>query len=249
MLGTASEPQAKESTDGEPEAIEPVPPSHADAGPLELEPSKAIQLAFEHRLDLEISRGRVYDAQRDVIVAADGLRADVTLTGTAKIGEGRSLSSAGSPDAKLRTDKGTYTTGLALELPWERTAERNAYRKSFIALERAVRDVQELEDQMKLAIRDALRNLVQARESHKIQAQALRLAQRRVQSTELFLQAGRAQIRDVLEAQEALVSAQNALTAALVDYRVAELELQRDMGVLAVNEKGLWREYSGNENE
>ena len=91
--------------------------------------------------------------------------------------------------------------------------------------------------------KNALRTLLQARESYKIQAQAVALARRRVTSTNLFLQAGRAQIRDVLEAQESLVSAQNALTAALVDYRVAELELQRDMGVLAIDEKGLWREY------
>jgi outer membrane protein TolC len=60
----------------------------------------------------------------------------------------------------------------------------------------------------------------------------------------LFLEAGRAEIRDVLESQEALVSAQNALTAALVNYRVGELALQRDLGVLALNEEGLWQEYT-----
>jgi outer membrane protein TolC len=64
-----------------------------------------------------------------------------------------------------------------------------------------------------------------------------------VNSVELFLQAGRAEIRDLLDAQEALVSAQNALTAGLVDYRVAALALQRDMGLLETDEKGLWREY------
>jgi len=69
------------------------------------------------------------------------------------------------------------------------------------------------------------------------------VARRRVDSTDLFLQAGRAQIRDLLEAQESLISAQNALTAALVAYRVTELELQRDMGVLHVDANGLWQEY------
>jgi len=63
----------------------------------------------------------------------------------------------------------------------------------------------------------------------------------------LFLEAGRAQIRDLLESQEALLSAQNALTAAIINYRVAELELQRDMAVLQINEKGLWQEYSPGE--
>jgi outer membrane protein TolC len=55
------------------------------------------------------------------------------------------------------------------------------------------------------------------------------------------------QIRDLLEAQDALLSAQNGLTSALVSYRVAELELQADMGLLKIDEKGLWQEYSPGE--
>ena len=125
----------------------------------------------------------------------------------------------------------------------ERTAERNAYRNSIITLQQAVRDVQELEDEIKFQIRNALRTLTEARESFRIQERAVKLAEHRVRSTELSLQYARAHIRDWLEAQEDLVSAQNALSAALVRYRVAELELQRDMGVLELDRKGLWREY------
>ena len=231
-----------------PSADEPVvltPPSK-EGGPLELPPERAVVLALEHRLDLQTAQGRVFDAQRDVVVAADALRAGLSLVGTAAAGSRRGLGSAGSPDAQLRPEKGVYGLGLALDLPLERTAERNAYRNSYIALEQAVRNVQELEDQIKLAIRDALRSLLQARESYVIQARAVGLARSRVESTELFLQAGRAQIRDVLDAQEALVSAQDALTAALVTYRVTELSLQRDMDLLQVDEKGNWREYDPN---
>ena len=76
-----------------------------------------------------------------------------------------------------------------------------------------------------------------------IQAKAVYVAQKRVKSVNMFLDAGRAQTRDLLEAQDALLSAQNALTASVVDYRVAELTIQRDMGVMQVNEKGLWQEY------
>jgi outer membrane protein TolC len=106
-----------------------------------------------------------------------------------------------------------------------------------------VRNLQELEDRVKSDVRDALRTLLSARESVQIQARAVRLAQDRVRSTSLFLEAERAQVRDVLEATEDLISAQNSLTGALVSYRVAEIELQRDLGVLAVDEKGLWVEY------
>lgn len=64
-----------------------------------------------------------------------------------------------------------------------------------------------------------------------------------MKSVNLFLEAGRAQIRDLLEAQDSLLSAQNSLTGAVVDYRVAELGIQRDMGLLKIDEKGLWQEY------
>ena len=75
-----------------------------------------------------------------------------------------------------------------------------------------------------------------------IQRQAVKLAERRVDSTGLLLQAGRAEMRDVLEAQSALLSAQNSLISALVSYRLNELELQRDLGVLNVTVDGTWLE-------
>jgi outer membrane protein TolC len=138
--------------------------------------------------------------------------------------------------------------GAEVDLPWERTEERNNYRKSMITLERAVRTQQEMEDQIKQGVRLSLRNLRSAIESFKIQGEALYLATRRVESTQVFLQAGRAQMRDVLDAQDSLVSAQNAANAALVNCRVAELQLQRDMEVLDMDEEGLWREYKPENN-
>lgn len=213
------------------------------AGPYELPESVALALALEHRLDLQVARGRAIDAQRRVTVAADALEAELNLTGSGTLGERRTVLSAGLPDARLRTEEARYAALLSLDLPLERTAERNALRSSYIALERAVRDYQEREDRVKLDVRDRLRELLEAREGVRTQTQAVAVARRRVESTELFLRAGRAQIRDLLEAQEDLLTASNALSAARVNYRVAELALQQDMGVLRVDEEGLWSEY------
>jgi len=220
-----------------------VQPSREDGGPLELPPQQAVEIALVHRLDLQTVVGGVYDAQRDVVVAANALEMGLSLTATGQAGARRTLGTVGAGNASVRPEHGVYTFGFELDLPLERTAEQNAYRDSYIALERSVRGVQELEDQIKLEVRNALRTLLQARESYRIQLEAVALAERRVDSTALFLQAGRAEVRDVLEAQEDLVNAQNALTAALVDYRVAELNLQRDMGVLQVSDDGLWHEF------
>ena len=232
---------------------QPVPPADApvtlegptreDAGPLELKEEDAVLIALTHRLDLRVAVGRIIDAQRGVAIAADNLRADLTLLGSSSIGESRSLSSAGLPSGQLRTDRGVYSLLLGIDLPFERTAERNVYRNSLIGYERTVRSLQEIEDSVKLDVRGVLRDLLEARESIKIQAEAVRVAQRRVDSTDLFLQAGRAEIRDLLEAQNALNSAQDSLTSAVVNYRIGELELQRDLGTLSVDSSGLWQEF------
>jgi outer membrane protein TolC len=223
--------------------VELVEPSIDDAGPMELPESDAILIALMNRLDLRVAVGQIVDAQRGVAIAADNLRADVTLLGSASLGESRSLGSAGSDDAQIRTDRGFYSLLLGIDLPLERTAERNSYRNTLIAYEQTVRRLQEIEDSVKLDVRNVLRSLLEARESIRIQAEAVRVAQRRVGSTDLFLQAGRAEIRDLLEAQNSLNAAQDALTNAVVNYRIGELQLQRDLGVLEVSNNGLWMEF------
>lgn len=228
--------------------IELEEPSRENGGPLELEEERAVGIALTNRLDLRTELGRVWDAQRAVIVSADRLRAELTLLGTASFGERRTLAGADLDDStSLRPDIANYDALLTLDLPFERTAERNAYRASLVDLEQSVRGVQSLEDVIKSEIREQLRTLLESREGLQIQATAVALAERRVESTRIFLDEGRAATRDLLEAQEALLSAQNALTGALVDYRVAELELQRDMGVLSVDELSQWTEFDASE--
>jgi len=214
------------------------------AGPYELEPTAAARMALQNRLDLRVAQEKVYDAQRQVVIAADRLGAELTLFGSASAGERRSVGSATSDDARIHFNKAAYSALLTLDLPLERVAERNDYRNSLIDLEQAVRSVQTLEDQVKLDVRNRLRTLQSTRESLQIQARAVQVAEKRVRSTKMALEANRASIRDILEAQDALLSAQNALTAAVINYRLAELELQRDIGLLEVNEKGLWREFN-----
>jgi outer membrane protein TolC len=211
---------------------------------LELSEQTAISLGLARRRDLQVAQGKVFDAQRAVVVAADALGAELTFLGSASVGERRTITTADLDNARLRTDKGVFSALLTLDLPFERTAEAVTYRNRFIQLEQAVREVQKLEDTLKIEIRSRLRELFEARQTLFIQAQAVALAEKRVKSISLFMEAGRAETRDLLEAQDALLAAQNNLTAARVNYRIAELEIQRDMGVLMVTDTGLWQEYS-----
>jgi outer membrane protein TolC len=246
QIRTAPQGQTSETAPPADAPVELVPASYEDAGPLEMNEPVAVKLALENRLDLHVALGRVYDAQRQVVVKADALGAELTLNGRADFG---GSPSASADDVSLDFDKGRYTALLSLDLPIERTRERNDYRNSLIDLERATRSVQTLEDQIKSFIRSELRTLLESRESLKIQVQAVVVAEKRVRSSTLFLEAGRIQIRDLLDSQDALLAAQNSLTQAVVNYRIAELELQRDLDALKVNEQGLWQEFSPEEIE
>ena len=213
-----------------------IPPSKEDAGPYEIDEVLAVKLALQHRLDLRVANGEVYDAQRRVVVAADALRTGLTLTGSAAYG-GRPRS-ASDEDVHFNMRKARYSALLGLDLPIERTRERNDYRNSLITLERVTRAVQTLEDQIKVAIRGELRTLLESREALKISAQSVVIAENSVANQDLSLQAGRVVIRDLLEAQDTLLRAQNDLTAAVIRYRTAELQLQRDLDMLEITEKG-----------
>lgn len=196
----------------------------------------AMREALDHRLDLRVAQGRVEDAVRTVAVARDQLRGNLKLEGGAAYGGRRDLGSVTQGDARINPRRGRYRAVLQLDAPWNRVRERNFYRESMLDLAGARRDYAEKEDDVRQQVREGLRGLDQARASRLIQQRAVLLAERRVESTELFLQAGRAQVRDVLEAQEALVSARNALLEATVRYLGTEWSLLRDMDVLRVDE-------------
>jgi len=199
-----------------------------------INPEQAVAQAVRLRLDLANTRDGLEDADRKVVVAEDGLKGDVDLV--ASIGY-QSLSDS-PQSARLLFNRGNYAIGLDIDMPVDRLSERNALRTAQISREAAWRARTLLEDNVVLQVRQAVRALDQVRKTYENQKQSVALAERRVESTELLLQAGRATQRDVLEAKSALLDAQNGLVRALVDHTLAGLELQRDVGILVVDEKG-----------
>ncbi|MHC5009687.1 MAG: TolC family protein [Planctomycetota bacterium] len=216
-----------------------------EAGP---EPSpiaadEAPGLAVRRRLDLENVRDIYQDALRDVLVAADALGPEVTLRIAPDL-VGPSNRPLDLEDLDLDN-----LIDLDIDLPLERTAERNAYRAALIQASRARRDVERLEDQIILEVRQDLRDLDRARRSYDIQVEGVRLAERRVDSTRLLMEAGQGRVttRDRLDAEDARLQARNRLIAALIDHAVARLSLERDVGTLLVNAEAMWVEAASPE--
>jgi outer membrane protein TolC len=192
-------------------------------------------LAFSERTDFINSVDDLEDARRKVVVAEDGFLAELNLVGGADFG-----SEGPNNVANLRPRDGTYTVGLDVDLALDRKRERNLYRQALITLDRTRRQLQEDADLIKFALRNSFRALEQARKSYDIQRLSAVLAVRRVESTNMLLEAGDATIRDLLEAQAADLEAKNAVTGALIDYNVERLECFGNMGILAIDDLGMW---------
>ncbi|HIJ67238.1 MAG TPA: TolC family protein [Planctomycetes bacterium] len=197
----------------------------------------AVETALARRLDLATSRDNVDDAARKVEVAADGLGAELNLSAGMGVG-----STPQTDFTRLQFHNGTYTLGLSADLPLDRKSERNAYRRSLITYEQQRRAYENDEDNVKLGVRDAYRELNKAAQTYQIQVNSLELAQKRVESSSLLLEAGRLTTRDLLDSQDDLLRAQNELTAALVGHIIAKLNFFRDIGVLQVRPDGMWEQ-------
>ena len=206
----------------------------------------AVKVAMVSRLDLYSTRDKLEDAERHVKVAANGLlpKLDLVVKGDIATKDQRV---PGLP--KLDTTTYTWSTGANIDLPIDRKAERNDYRESLIAFERAKREVTAEEDTVKLQIADDWRNLDQAKRNYEISELGVSIAERRVEEQQLRQELGRGTSRDLVDAENDLIESKNERTAALVNHTIARLKFYRDMGVLWIKDNGQWDKNSTAENE
>lgn len=202
---------------------------------VEFEPEQAYRLAVTHQLPFLNEIDRFEDAKRKVRVSANRLKPDLNLLADA------SLASEGPTDyTQFDPDDVRAGVGLQLDLPFSRLPERNNYRATIVSFEAQLRDFTLTLDTLRDSIERGLRTLEQRRQNYQIQKNALELANRRVASTELLMQAGRAEVRDLVEAQDAQINAQNAVTAAVVDHQEARLQLMLAIGALQTEQEKFW---------
>jgi outer membrane protein TolC len=203
--------------------------------PAALDPDQAYRIAVQRQLQILNAIDRFEDRKRKIQVAADQLRTDLNFIASA------SLSSEPPTDyTRFDPDRIRSGVGLELNLPLDRLSERNNYRATLVNFEAGLRDLTLTLDTLKDSIQRGLRTLDQRRQNYEIQQNALELADRRVASTTLLLEAGRAEVRDLVDAQDAQISAQTSVTAALVDYQQTRLQLLLDIGALDTGLPKFW---------
>ncbi len=190
--------------------------------PVKFNASEYVQKALEARLDLMNTYDAIDDAVRQAKVAANNLRTQLNLN--------------------LGFDNtGAYAAGLTFNLPTDMIPERNAYRSALISLDRAKRQFDQAKDQVKLDVINSGRDLEETYQSYLIQKISLDLASKRVESTGLLLQAGRADTRDLLDSQSSYLSARNALSSAIVKYLNDTLDFLQSAEMLDLDDQGVWK--------
>jgi outer membrane protein TolC len=105
-----------------------------------------------------------------------------------------------------------------------------------IGLERAQRTFVQVRDSIIADVRDAVRNIRSAQSTLQIQQRAVDLAQRRLEySTELLVQGRVTDSREVVEAQQSLLQAQDQFDRARAELQIQVLNFLRDTGILRVD--------------
>jgi outer membrane protein TolC len=203
--------------------------------PAQVDANLAFKRATERQFEILNSIDRFEDAKRKIHVAANQLKADLNVFANA------SLASDPPTDyTQFDFDKIRYTAGVQLNLPLDRLRERNNYRATLVSFEAELRNLALDLDNLKDTIDRSLRLLEQRRQNYLTDKNGLELANRRVLSNELLLKAGRAEVRDLVDAQNAQIRAQNDLITDLVSYQETRLQLLQEIGVIETESDDFW---------
>jgi outer membrane protein TolC len=206
-------------------------------GPLSLSlpRDEAYRMAVSKQFEVLNAIDKFEDSKRKIKVTVNRLKADLNIVGEASLESDRPIDYT-----KFNPGEVQGSIGLELKLPFDRLKERNDYRASLITFESELRTLTLRLDTLKDGIDGGLRSLEQRRQSYQIQTSALKLADRLVENISLLLEAGRAEIRDLLEAQDSQIAAQIAVNSELLGYQESVLQLLLDIGVIETGSDRFW---------
>ncbi len=216
----------------------------------------ATHIALENRLDLMNERGRVMDARRAMEVSANRTQGVMNL-----VTRGDIRNSGGVNPFDFRSDRSTFQVGVQFTAPLDMVLERNDYRATQIDYQRARRTYMELEDTVKLQVREEWRQLHLLAENFETSRQNLRIAAIQldlaVENSSLSTSSAQSAIPNpgqaaqrgtgsgnqglnLLNALQTILNAQNDLINIWVEYERNRINIHRDMDIMVVDERGLW---------
>ncbi len=199
--------------------------------------NSAIKCALANRLDFLNARERLEDAARNLRISKNGLLPDLTLTA------GYNLAADADPSfVHQGLDHDSYSAGLNLSLPVDRTLDRNAWQGARIRYQQNLRAFELFKDELVVNVQSTFRQLERHRQSVEIQRELIGDQEHNLRIAQILFEKGDNSNRDVVDAQQSLLDAKNSLIREQVSYEIARLGLLRDLGVLFIDEHGVWKE-------
>lgn len=202
----------------------------------------AERIALENRVDLMNARAQLYDAWRQLAVTANALQGVFNVNLNNQVLTSNSSNNPFAFDSSAKN----FSLSLNAELPLIRLNERNTYVQAHIQYERQRRTLMQAEDQIKLQVRTAVRNLQLIYNQYEINKQSYIAALvTQDQAFQRFLEppsgaGGSAQggtlVLNLNSSLANVLGAQNRLVAGWVSYQTQRLAFYRDLGTMPYDE-------------
>jgi len=203
---------------------------------LDITLDEAVDSASSNRLDLITRRQQVEDQERNLEITQRDFLPNLDVEYNI------SKDFEDSSGAQQTLDVG-------LDIPFDWTEKRNAFRFAQISLEREKRELEADEGNVLREVRDLWRKLERNRSVYKNRLLSVSLAERRMENTNLLLKQGKALTRDLLDAQDDLLSSRNEATIALIDYTINRLSFWNAIERFNIDPKGMWYEQMDSDTE
>jgi outer membrane protein TolC len=139
-----------------------------------------------------------------------------------------------------RRDPASWSAGLALEIPLDRMPLDRAYQAAVLRFLQAERSFVQSRDELARQARERVISVKQGIFNVRLQQRSVDEAEKAMKVLTYEYRQGKVANRDVIEAQNKLIAAQNQLLRSLVDALVARLELRQFAGQLQVDPEGQW---------
>jgi outer membrane protein TolC len=183
-------------------------------------------LAKQNQPDLQAQQIAVEQLKLDLLVAKDGAKPSLSVGGSLGF-SGADRAAGNAISDTFERDAQSWQFDLTLTYPWGQVSDRARLRQSLAGVSREQLRLRQLEQNIEVQVRAAVRAVETSYESYQISAMASALSLRQYELEKARFDAGLSTSRRVLEAQNDLENARISELQSLISLRSARTALQR----------------------
>jgi outer membrane protein TolC len=195
--------------------------------PLMLTIEKALETAFENRMELDQAADEIENLERSSRVARHHIKPRLDL-----VGHYNHLGLEEPFESGSDTKENYWSIGLVSTTDWRRTSEKADYQRSLLAVKAAKLNRWTLIDTIRREVRQRFDALLKSEERMRIRKEQMQQAKGKLALAQVKFNHDMADNFDVIEAQTELQSARTNMLAAEIEHIVGRYHLRAVMGTL-----------------